>query len=112
MELLVEKINGIEVALLCENSKLVSIQDFVDLIGNADYLGANQVVLYKHQLPEIFFELKTRYAGTVLQKFSTYNQKLAIVGNFSSLTSNSFKAFIVESNRVGRIRFVNHINEV
>jgi hypothetical protein len=55
--------------------------------------------------------LKTTLAGDILQKFSNYNVKLAIVGDFSIYTSQSLRDFIYESNKTGRIRFVNTIDE-
>jgi hypothetical protein len=42
----------------------------------------------------------------VLQKFSTYRIRLAIVGDFSSYESKSIKDFIFESNKMGHINFV------
>jgi len=50
--------------------------------------------------------LKTGVAGEILQKFSTYNMQLAIVGDFSVFSSKSLKDFIYESNRTGKIVFV------
>lgn len=47
-------------------------------------------------------------AGEILQKFSTYNHKLAIVGDFSGIESKSLRDFIRESNRTGRILFVDN----
>ena len=58
-----------------------------------------------------FFDLKTKIAGDILQKFSTYNSKLAIVGDFTKFPGNSLKDFIRESNKAGRISFVSSIEE-
>lgn len=112
MELSIKKINAKDIAVLESNSQLKTIQDFVDLVGNVFYYGVDQVLVSKNQLPCDFFDLKTRFAGEVLQKFSTYNQNLAIVGDFSEIKSNSLKAFIIESNLVGRIRFIKDVSQV
>jgi len=85
---------------------LHTVNDFIDLIGNANYHETSNIIISENNLPKTFFQLKTRMAGEVLQKFSTYNQKLAIIGDFSSLESKSLKDFIRESNRIGRILFV------
>jgi hypothetical protein len=55
---------------------------------------------------EDFFVLSTRIAGEILQKFITYQFKLAIVGDFSGYTSKPLKEFIYESNKGKEIFFV------
>lgn len=90
---------------------LRDIDDFLDLIGNANYLDSDKIIIHQHHLEEDFFHLKNRKAGEILQKFSTYNQKLAIIGAFSDIKSKSLNDFIRESNNTGRIIFVESINE-
>lgn len=58
-----------------------------------------------------FFDLKTGLAGDILQKFSNYNIKLAILGNFKNEQSKSLNDFIYESNKTGRINFVETFDE-
>ena len=53
-----------------------------------------------------FFDLKNGIAGEILQKFSTYRVRLAIVGDFSKYTSKSLNDFIFESNKGKHINFV------
>ncbi len=43
-----------------------------------------------------FFDLSTRLAGEILQKFINYHVKIAIIGDFSIYTSKSLKDFIYE----------------
>jgi hypothetical protein len=50
-------------------------------------------------------------AGEILQKFSNYRMRLAIVGDFSEYKSKSLRDFIRESNRTGTINFVGTIDE-
>jgi hypothetical protein len=45
----------------------------------------------------------------MLQKFSTYNFKLAIIGDFSKYKSESLQDFIRESNGGNRIYFVENL---
>ncbi|MGC9344551.1 MAG: DUF4180 domain-containing protein [Bacteroidales bacterium] len=87
------------------NYILKDLDDFLDLLGNADYHYADCIIVRESNLNQEFFDLKTGFAGEVLQKFSTYNHRLAIVGDFSKYKSNSLQAFIRESNRQGRILF-------
>ena len=50
--------------------KLEDIQDVLDLMANAGYLGADRILIHTENLPDGFFDLKTRIAGEILQKFS------------------------------------------
>lgn len=68
--------------------------------------GCNKAVIRKSNLPGEFFDLKTRFAGEMLQKFTNYHFKVAIVGDFEGITSKSLKDFIYESNKGRQILFV------
>ena len=98
-----------KVAEIQVDSKLASVDDFLDVMGNANYQGAHKIILPSKNLPTGFLDLKTGLAGEILQKFSTYKQKLAIIGDFSTVKSQSLRDFIRESNRVGRILFVDSV---
>lgn len=104
------KENGV-IAELTSQIILTEMQDFLDLMANASYNGAQKIIIYKQHLHPDFFNLKTKMAGEVLQKFSTYRQNLAIVGDFSEYSSKSLKDFISESNRIKQILFVNSLAE-
>ncbi len=111
MEFILHINNTGSIAELQSNYELSDVQDFLDMMANANYQGTHKMVIHQHQVPAGFIELKTKIAGEILQKFSTYNQKLAIVGEFSELESKSLRDFIRESNRIGRILFVASIEE-
>ena len=81
-------------------------QDALDILANSYYLGAEALVLKAEQLDSAFFELKTGLAGAILQKFSNYRMKLAIIGDFSAANSKSLQDFIYESNKTRLINFV------
>lgn len=106
MEFTIHKIGNRTIAELKANHRLNSHSDFLDLIGNASYQNAFEVIIYKSQIISDFFSLKTGFAGEVLQKFSTYDMRLAIIGDFIKVTSKSLNDFIRESNRMGRINFL------
>jgi hypothetical protein len=44
-------------------------------------------------------------AGEILQKFTNYRMRLAIVGDFSIFSSKSLQDFIYESNKGKQINF-------
>ena len=106
------EINGICLAeIVSDNVVLGNTQDAVDLIGNCNYQGASGIIVREEQVIDSFFDLKTGVAGDMLQKFSTYRSKLAVVGEFAKLTSKSFRDFVRESNKLGRINFVSTVEE-
>ena len=57
-------------------------QDALDLMVNCVYNGADRIILHEKNIAPEFFDLKTRLAGDILQKFSNYRARLAIVGHF------------------------------
>jgi hypothetical protein len=97
--------------IISDKIEISNVQDALDLMASCDYQGARNIIINKKHITPDFFDLKTGIAGEILQKFSTYNVKLAIIGNFSEYTSKSLRDFICESNNTGRISFVNSVNE-
>lgn len=98
---------GILIAEFHENQILINNeQDAVELLMNCKYQGADSILLNRAQLNPDFYDLKTRFAGDILQKFSTYDSRLVIIGEWSHLNGKSIQDFIRESNRTGRILFV------
>jgi len=91
--------------LIGDENLITSTQDALDMMGNADYTGARSIIVYKHQVDPEFFNLSSGLAGEILQKFSNYQMKLAIVGDFDHVESNALRAFIIESNRGNRVFF-------
>ena len=109
MEFRIHQKESGNIAELISDKVYYKVEDFIDLLGNANYLGAEKMIIPAANLHPDFFDLKTKLAGEVLQKFSTYRQKLAIVGDFSKYTSKSLRDFIRESNRMKQILFVDHL---
>lgn len=100
-------INDVTIAELISDSIIINnIEDGTDLLGNVYYQGFDSVVISEENISEEFFDLKSGMAGEILQKFSTYRVRLAIVGNFSKYTSKSLNDFIYESNKGRHINFV------
>jgi len=84
-------------------------QDALDLMVHPQLQGARKIIIERKNIIPEFFDLSTRIAGNILQKFVTYRIKLAIVGDFKNVTSKSLKSFIYESNRGNEIFFVEDI---
>ena len=88
-----------------------SPKEALELLINCAYRGAEKIIIHADQLTPDFFDLKTGIAGEILQKVSTYQLRLAIVGDFSHYSSKSLQDFIFESNKMGRVSFVASVEE-
>lgn len=106
MEIEIIEYGNSKIAKVSDETLINTVQDATDLLGNADYQGANKIIVKETNLAPQFFDLKTGIAGDILQKFSNYHKKLAIIGEFKKFNSNALNAFIIESNRGNHIFFV------
>lgn len=97
--------------IIADEKVIVRYQDALDLMANCQYQGTSKIILDEKNIVDEFFDLKTGFAGEVLQKFSNYKCQLAIVGDFSKFQSKSLRDFIYESNKMGRIFFVSSLDE-
>jgi len=107
----IENHHDMLIAILDSDEKINSIDDVLDMIGNAYYNGCSALLVYKENMDESFFDLKTGFAGELLQKFSNYSMKIAIVGDFSQYTSKSLHDFIYECNKGNCVFFKNSYAE-
>ena len=112
IEIKISHSNGTKIAEIMSGDLLINdTQDALDIMAESSSRGANKMILLEKNLTAEFFDLKTGIAGNILQKFTNYNVRLAIVGDFSKYSSESLSDFIFESNKHGRINFVNSIEE-
>jgi len=108
MKIEITQINGIKIAeILSENVLIKETRDVLNIMAESTYRGSWKIIIHEKNIIPDFFDLKTGIAGEILQKFSTYNVQLAIVGDFSKYSGKSLRDFIFESNKLGRINFVN-----
>jgi hypothetical protein len=80
-------------------------------MAEAGYMGSNKLIFHEKSISSGFFDLKSRLAGEILQKFSNYRVQLAIIIDHSKYTSRSLRDFIRESNKMGRVFFVSSREE-
>lgn len=104
MEIIPHNTNIAEVT--SETLVISKIEDGVDLLGNLYYKGFDKIIIHEKNITPDFFDLSTGIAGEILQKFSTYRVRLAIVGDFPKYTSKSLRDFMYESNKGKHICFV------
>lgn len=112
MEIKIHHINNTKIAeIISEEIIIKSIEDGADLVGNLYYQDFDKVIIDEKNITPDFFDLKTGIAGEILQKFSNYRMRFAIIGDFSKFTSKSIKDFILESNNTKRINFVKSVED-
>ena len=112
MKIEIHNINNTKIAeLLSDDILIKDVEDGPELLVNVYYQDVDRMIIYGKNITPAFFDLKTRMAGEILQKFSNYKMKLAIVGDFSKYQSKSLRDFIFESNEMGQINFVISLKE-
>ncbi|WP_308636879.1 DUF4180 domain-containing protein [Paenibacillus silvisoli] len=108
MKITVDQQGSSKVAIVESPDILISdVQSALDLMATIRYTeSCDSMLLDKANVAEDFFELRTRLAGDVLQKFTNYSFKLAIVGDYEGYASKSLKDFIYESNHGKQVFFL------
>jgi hypothetical protein len=89
--------------------RIATPDDALELFANLDVPSCNRIIVREGNLNDDFYDLKTGKAGEILQKFSNYKVRLAIVGDFSKYKSKSLQDFIRESNRGRTIYFADDL---
>jgi hypothetical protein len=112
MKINVFEISGTTLAELISDEIIIAgPQDALDIMAEAGYMGSDKLIFHEKNIGPDFFDLKSRLAGEILQKFSNYRVQLAIVTDPSKFTSKSMQDFIRESNKMGRVFFVTSLDE-
>ena len=101
--------NGKDIVTLKENGVVVNnAQEFLDLIMT---LPSDRILLYKENIGQSFFDLRTGLAGEILQKAVNNSRSLGIVGDYSFYESRSLRDFVGENNQGNNIVFVDSLDE-
>ncbi len=112
MKIETHSVDGIKIAEVISDDMVIrNVQDGLDLLGTLYYDGFDRFIIHSKNITPDFFDLRTGLAGEILQKYSNYRMRLAVVGDFSKYSSKSMKAFISESNKLGQINFVTSVSD-
>lgn len=113
MEIKTHNIDNTKVAeIITDKVILRSTEDGLDLLGNLYYQGFDKIIIHEKNITLKFFDLKTKIAGEILQKFAQYQMPLIIVGDFSKYKSKSLNDFIFESNKSQQINFIKDLSNI
>ncbi|OZB98444.1 DUF4180 domain-containing protein [Paenibacillus sp. XY044] len=95
--------DGSKVAVLEDRDAVIhDVQTALDLMADIGWNPSgpcHKLLLNQSNMPEAFFDLKSGFAGEILQKYRTYQFKIAIVGDFEAYSSKSLRDFIYECNQ-------------
>jgi hypothetical protein len=108
-------LHGIPVFEVQGNGPVIETErQATDILGEARGRDAKLVIRPASRLAPAFFQLRTGLAGAIVQKFVTYQMKLAIVGVIpaEAIQSTALQAFIKESNRGEDIWFVDRVEDL
>jgi hypothetical protein len=103
------QIAGIRAYVCSEDGAPIATErDVSDLLGEMFSLRADWVVIPRSRLTPAFFDLKTRFAGEMLQKLVNYDRRVVILGDVSAQVagSDALRDFVRESNRGNTVWFM------
>ncbi|WP_314812498.1 DUF4180 domain-containing protein [Porphyromonas endodontalis] len=113
MKIKTHNIDNTKVAeIITDKVILRSTEDGLDLLGNLYYQGFDKIIIHEKNITPEFFDLRTKIAGEILQKFAQYQMPLIIVGDFSKYKSKSLNDFIFESNKSQQINFIKDLSNI
>ncbi|MFD0620997.1 DUF4180 domain-containing protein [Paenibacillus sp. GCM10027629] len=108
MHIRVDQQGNSKVAIVENDGLLIQdVQDALDLMATVRYQEeCDKIILHKSNITESFFDLSTKLAGEILQKYMNYQLKIAVVGDYSGYTSKSLRDFIYECNQGSHVFFL------
>ena len=112
MKVQTHSINNTKIAeIISDELLLKTTEDGLDLLGDLYYQGFDKIIIHEKNITPHFFDLKSKIAGDILQKFAQYRMPLVIIGVFSKFESKSLDDFIYESNKGRHVNFLASVAE-
>lgn len=97
--------------VIADDILISNAEEGLQLMVDLYYQDFDKIIVHEKNIHPNFFDLKTKLAGEILQKFSTYRVRLAIVGDFDKYPGKSIKDFIFESNKGRQVNFLPSVAE-
>lgn len=92
------------IPILEVRSPVRSVDDALDLIAACSELGTDRLLLPGSILPEVFFDLHSRFAGAFIQKLLNYRLRVAGVIPPDPAHGDRFREFLLEAGRGPQFR--------
>ncbi|WP_212004482.1 DUF4180 domain-containing protein [Chitinophaga sp. HK235] len=107
MDITIHKTGDISIAEITATEVVINnTEDALQIMGDLYYQDVERIILHEKNITPAFFDLKNGIAGEILQKFTNYRIRLAIVGEFTKYPGKSIKDFIYESNKGRQVNFL------
>lgn len=87
----------------------ICLEDPNSFLETAYSTSSETMVFHKSNFHEKFYDLKSGFAGEILQRIANYKLRLIILGDFSKYNSKNFQDFIYESNQNGKTIFASDL---
>ncbi|MFD1768177.1 DUF4180 domain-containing protein [Sphingobacterium suaedae] len=112
MEITEHTIGQLRVAQIHTTETLFqTVDDATDFIGYIYYQGFDALILDATHIATHFFDLRTKIAGEILQKFTNYRMRITLVGDWRNISSDSLSDFIRECNSGKQVHFAQNLDE-
>ena len=94
-----------------DTHRIANESDALPLISEARSQNADWVAVPVANLAPAFFDLQTRLAGGVLQKFVNYGVRVIVLGHIDDYLarSSALRAFVMERNRGNTVWFADDL---
>ncbi len=107
----IETTSGKYVRCAESSEAIANRQDALDLLAYCDEAGSNLIMIDEAHLHQAFFDLKTGLAGTIMQLFTIYYVKAAIIVDLNNIKSKRFHELVYECNKRNQVNFFNEISQ-
>lgn len=87
------------IEIIAAPQPLGSEQDALELVGLSWAEGATRLLLHPSVLADAFFQLRSGVAGAMIQKFATYQLRVAATVPDQAGWSPRFRELVAETNR-------------
>ncbi len=101
---MIEKNNVKYIEGVAGETWIAAEQDILDFIVHCGEYDSNRILLCEENLAEDFFDLKTQFAGKIMQKLSTYSVRAAVVIS-EKRVKGRFGEMVLESRKFQDVRF-------
>lgn len=106
MKIRVSELAGVRILECVE--QITRVDDALSLIAASVEHASHRLLVDSRRLPEAFFELRSLFAGELIQKFQNYHIRLAVIFDPEAKHTERFEEFLLEARRGRSFRAFTH----